>query len=212
MASDDGIAQAVEQRALGLPFLRAHAAQGLHQFADRALLAKCGNAHGLQGSFIAGGGDLRQEVGLKGGDVGHANSGEKDPGGRMSPRRSARMEFDLGLGRLIHQSLEGNGLMDGEVAQHLTVDRDARTREPGDKSAVGEAMLAHGGVDALDPQSAEVTLALLAANIVVLQRLIDRGIGRGDVVLAAAGKALGLLQNLVAAGAAGYGTGERDMA
>ena len=73
--------------------------------------------------------------------------------------------------------------MDGEVAQNLAVDRDARSGEPGDKSAVGEAMLAHGGVDALDPQGAEVTLALLAADIIVLQRLIDRGIGRGPSIL-----------------------------
>src|SRR4051794_41983925 len=68
-------------------------------------------------------------------------------------------------------------------------------------------MLAHGGVDALDPQGAEVALLFLAADVIELQRLIDRGIGRGDVVLAAAGKALGLLQDLVAAGGRGEGKG-----
>ena len=68
-------------------------------------------------------------------------------------------------------------------------------------------MLAHGGVDALDPQSAEVTLALLAADIVVLQRLIDRSVGRSDVAFAASAKAFGLLENFVAASARRNGTG-----
>src|SRR5258707_1027609 len=112
----------------------------------------------------------------------------------------------LGLRRLIHQSLECGGLVDRQIGQDLAVDLDPGAGEPGDKSAVGEAMLAHGGVDALDPQGAEVTLLLLAADIVVLQRPVGRGIGRGDVVLAAAAHALGLLEDLLAAGVAGYGT------
>src|SRR5258706_14160674 len=70
-------------------------------------------------------------------------------------------------------------------------------------------MLAHGGVDALDPQGAEVTLLLLAADVIVLQRLINRGIGRGDVVLAAAAHALGLLEDLLAAGVGRSGKGGR---
>jgi len=98
--------------------------------------------------------------------------------------------------------------VDGEVGQHLAVDLDTGAGEPADKSAIGHAMLAAGRVDALDPERAEVTLALLAADIIMLQRFIDRGIGRGDVVLAAAAEALGLLQDFVAAGAAGYWRGE----
>src|ERR1700749_4266758 len=117
------------------------------------------------------------------------------------------MEFGLSLRPLIHQSLESSGLVDRQIGEDLAVDHDPGAGEPGDKSAVGQAMLAHGGVDALDPESAEVTLALLAADIVVLQRLIDRGIGRGDVVLAAAAKAFGGLEDLGPAGMAGYGTG-----
>src|SRR5258708_7052593 len=113
----------------------------------------------------------------------------------------------LGLRRLIHQSLERGGLVDCQIGQNLAVDHDAGAGEPGDKSAIGDAMLAHGGVDALNPQGAEVTLLLLAADVIVLQRLIDRGIGRGDVVLAAATHALGLLEDLVAAGTAWYGAG-----
>src|ERR1043165_5683321 len=86
------------------------------------------------------------------------------------------MEFGLSLSRLIHQSLERGGLVDRQIGQDLAVDHDPGAGEPGDKSAVGEAMFTHGGVDALDPPGAEVTLLLLAADIIVLQRAISRGI------------------------------------
>ena len=55
-----------------------------------------------------------------------------------------------------------------------------------DKSAVGQAVLAHRGVDALDPQGAERALARLAVAIGILQRLLDRLLGDADGVLAAA--------------------------
>ena len=123
--------------------------------------------------------------------------------------RSLRWSLNSGFrrGRLIHQSLEGGGLVDGEVGKHLAVDLDTGAGEPADKSAVGHAMFAASRVDALDPEGAEIPLALLAADIIVLQRLIDGGIGGGDIVLAAAAHALGLLEDLLAAGVAGYGTG-----
>src|ERR1700722_6517424 len=103
------------------------------------------------------------------------------------------MESVSGFDRigLIHQSLERGGLMDGEVGENLAVDLDPGASQPADKSAVGEAMLAHGGVDALDPEGAEVALSLLAANVIVLQRLVGCGIGCGDIVLAPAAHALG---------------------
>src|SRR5690348_8119268 len=92
--------------------------------------------------------------------------------------------------RLIHQSLEGGGLVDGDVGKHLAVDLDTGAGEPADKSAVGHTMLAAGRVDALDPERAKIPLTLLAADIIVLQRLIDGSVGRGDIVLAAAAEAL----------------------
>ena len=52
-------------------------------------------------------------------------------------------------------------------------------------------MLAHRGVDALDPQGAELALAVLAVAVGVLHRLVDRGLGGADGVLAAAEEALG---------------------
>ena len=71
----DGIAQAVEQRALHLALVGRQLAHGGQQRADRALLAQRADAHGFQRGFIGRGGNLRQDFGLKGGDIGHANSG-----------------------------------------------------------------------------------------------------------------------------------------
>src|SRR6266481_2825202 len=102
---------------------------------------------------------------------------------RLSERkRSAR----AGARSLGHQSFEGLGLPDREIGQNLAVDLDAGALEAADKSAVGEPVLAHGGVDALDPQGAEIPLPQLSPDIGVLHRAIDRGVGAGDRILAAA--------------------------
>src|SRR5262249_7240581 len=110
-------------------------------------------------------------------------------------------------GGLIHQSLEGFGLTGGEIGEDLAVDLDARLGEPADKSAVGDAVFAAAGVDPLDPERTEVPLLLLAANVIVLQRTIRGGVGRGDCVLAAAVEALDGLEDLLAAGVARYSAG-----
>src|ERR1700733_14022906 len=110
-------------------------------------------------------------------------------------------------GRLIHQGLEGLGLVHGQIGEDLAVDLDPGLGKPADKSAVGQTVEAAACVDALDPEGAEIALLLLAADIVVLQRAIGRGIGRGDRVLAAAVEALGLLEDALAARMAGNGTG-----
>ena len=46
-------------------------AQRFQQFADRAFFAQRRHAHGFQRGFVAGGGDLRQNLGLQRSDVGH---------------------------------------------------------------------------------------------------------------------------------------------
>ena len=101
---------------------------------------------------------------------------------------------------LFDEGLEGLGFTDGEVRQDLAVDLDASLREAVDKSAIGQAMLADGGVDALDPQGAEVPLAQLAADIGVGAGAIDSGLRGTDRVLAAAVKALGGFQDLLVLG------------
>jgi hypothetical protein len=76
--------------------------------------------------------------------------------------------------------------MDRHVGQNLAVDFDAGLVQTVDEAAVGQAGLADGSVDALDPEGAEIALldatvargeltcerstAALAARIVFLRR------------------------------------------
>src|SRR5581483_8979205 len=66
---------------------------------------------------------------------------------------------------LIHQGLEGLGLVNGQIGKHLAVNLDPGLRKPADKSAVGQPVLAAGRVDALNPEGAEIALLQLAADI-----------------------------------------------
>ena len=97
----------------------------------------------------------------------------------------------FGLGGLIDQRLEARGVLDGEIGQHLAVDLDPGLVQAVDKSSVGEPVLAHRRVDALDPERAERALLTLAVEVLVLQRLLDRLLGDPDRVLAPAAVALG---------------------
>ena len=63
--------------------------------------------------------------------------------------------------------------------------------------AVGQALLARRGVDALDPQRAEVALTVLAVAVGVLLGLVHRRLGGADGVLAAAVEALGRLRTFL---------------
>src|SRR5690606_6967255 len=60
--------------------------------------------------------------------------------------------------RLFDQGLEGLGLVDGEIGEHLAVHLDASLAEAVDKSTIGQAVLAGRGIDALDPERTEITL------------------------------------------------------
>src|SRR5215475_4345508 len=110
------------------------------------------------------------------------------------------LDLRLGGARLIHQSLEGVGLVHGEIGEDLAVNLDPGLGEPADKSAVGQAVETAARVDALDPERAEIALLLLAPDIGVLHRTIGRGVRRGDVVLAPAIEALDGLEDLLAPG------------
>src|SRR5690606_19607648 len=70
-----------------------------------------------------------------------------------SVRSGVLQVFKRGL-RLGDQRGESLRLVDRHVGQHLAVDLDAGLVEAVDEAAVGEAVLAHRCVDALDPQGA----------------------------------------------------------
>src|SRR5262245_60576227 len=95
--------------------------------------------------------------------------------GPFPPRRASVASAGLaerGLG-LLHQGVEGGRLAGGEISHHLAVHGDAGLLDAGDELRVGEAMGAGAGVDALDPEGAEIALLVAAVAIGVLQRLLD---------------------------------------
>src|SRR3979409_2479245 len=87
------------------------------------------------------------------------------------------------------------GVADGDVGQHLAVELDLGQLQAVHQLAVAHALLAGGGVDALDPQAAELALAVLAVAVGVgarLEQLLLRPLV-ARVLLAAV--ALGALQH-----------------
>src|SRR5579862_8824363 len=106
----------------------------------------------------------------------------------------------LGSGclRLLRELGKRRWTGDGELGEVLAVERYAGGLEAAHQLAVREAVLPRGGVDADDPQTAEVALLAAAADERVLQRGIDR-LFRGPIQLALVGViALGEPQKLFA--------------
>src|SRR4051794_9718240 len=114
-----------------------------------------------------------------------------------APGRLVRSAAGLGGRRLaggIGKSAEGLGVAHGDVGQHLAVELDPGQLEPVDEAAVVHAVLARGGVDARDPQAAEVALAVAAVPIRVGIGLHDRFLGALVVRVRLAAEALGPLE------------------
>src|SRR5215217_3429764 len=88
-------------------------------------------------------------------------------------RRSGRRRLAGALG----ESAEGLGVARGDVRQHLAVELDAGQLEAVHERAVGHPVLARGGVDAGDPEAAEVALAIAAVAVRVGVRLHDGFLG-----------------------------------
>ena len=72
---------------------------------------------------------------------------------------------------------ERRRIADRDLGEHLAVELDVRLAELADQLAVADAERARGGVDALDPQRAEVALALLARPVHVQPRVLHRLVG-----------------------------------
>src|SRR4051794_1528528 len=66
---------------------------------------------------------------------------------------------------------EGLGVADGDVGKHLAVELDLGELQAVHELAVRQPLLAGGCVDALDPEAAELALAVLAVTVGVGARL-----------------------------------------
>src|SRR5262245_1659748 len=104
---------------------------------------------------------------------------------------------DLGERRLV---------LHGEVGQELAVDLDVGLLQPGHEGAVAHSQLAHGGVDARDPEGAHGALLLPAVAVGILPGLHHRLLGDAVDVAAAAAEALRLAEDLLVARARRYST------
>src|SRR5881628_3700575 len=67
--------------------------------------------------------------------------------------------------------VERGRVADRQLAEHLAVERNARRRQRGDEAVVVDAALLEGGVEAGDPERAEMPLLLPAVAPGVLVRL-----------------------------------------
>ena len=80
------------------------------------------------------------------------------------------MGSGLGLQRvlgLFDQGIKGHLIADGDVGQHLAVEADIGGLETLDEAAVADAGTAAGGVQADDPQSADLALLLLLTRFLL---------------------------------------------
>src|SRR5699024_2860257 len=114
----------------------------------------------------------------------------------------ARRQSSLGD---LDQVREGGRVVDGELGEHATVDLDTGGLEALDETVVGHAVGAGAGVDALDPEATEVTLALATVTVAVDQRMEDRFLGLAVQAPARSAVAAGAAR----AGAALAATGHR---
>ena len=103
-----------------------------------------------------------------------------------------------GLGAL-DEGGEGGGVADGDVGQDLAVDQRAGGLQAGDELRIGHPVQAGGGVDAGDPELAEITFAIFAAGECSVQALLDLLLRDAVTARLHSPVALGELQDLDAA-------------
>ena len=83
----------------------------------------------------------------------------------LFPLRIWKLSELLVLLRLFAQRGEGRGVVDGELGEHLAVDLDASLLQAVHQLGVAQVVHPGAGVDAGDPQAAEVALLELAADV-----------------------------------------------
>src|SRR6476469_4034501 len=84
------------------------------------------------------------------------------------------LHLSRGLFDFRDELAERRRVLHGEIGQLLAVEGDAGCLQPRDERAVGDPVLAGGGVDTHDPQAPEVPLLVAAAD----ESILERGIGR----------------------------------
>src|ERR1700758_3444657 len=81
------------------------------------------------------------------------------------------------LARHLDEGGESHRVGHGKVGENTPVDLDARRLQSLHETVVGQPVRARGGVDALDPEAAEVALAVLAVAVGIGHRVEDLLLG-----------------------------------
>src|SRR5665811_2559249 len=97
----------------------------------------------------------------------------------VEPGARPRCDSDCGVRGLrrhvrprdLDQGGEGCGVVDGELGQHASVDLDLGRLQTLDEAVVGHAIGAGAGVDPLDPEATEVTLAGATVAVGITERV-----------------------------------------
>src|SRR4029077_12537242 len=82
---------------------------------------------------------------------------------------------------------KGGRLAHGDVGEHLAVDFDLGRLQPRDEPRVRDVVLAARGVDADDPEAAELALPRAPVAVRVAERVHDLLVGRAQVPAARTG-------------------------
>lgn len=90
-----------------------------------------------------------------------------------------------GVLHLIDNSLERCGIVESQVGKHLAVDFDAGLVDKTHELRVREILHTGGGVDTLDPESAEIALLVLTVAVSVGKTFFPGILGYGPYVAAA---------------------------
>jgi hypothetical protein len=105
--------------------------------------------------------------------------------------------------RLGNDGAECGGIGDGEIREDLAVGFDASGFQAFHEARVGETLVADGGADTRDPQTAELTFALLTVAIFVGLRLTNSVFCVAEKLRAETAETFGAEQRTLAAFAAG---------
>src|SRR5215471_3148408 len=114
--------------------------------------------------------------------------------------RASRRQGGLGL---VDDGLECRWLANGEVRQHLAIDRHPGLAKSGDKSTVSQSEFSYRRVKSLDPQRPEGAFAALAVAKRILVGFFDRLLGDSYSVLAPTVITLGGFKDFLVLGVSG---------
>ena len=110
-----------------------------------------------------------------------------------------------GLFHLFNDSLEGLGVVQGEVGKDLAVDLDTSLVQLVHEHAVRHVVIAHGSVDTDDPEGSEFAFLVSSVAVSVGLSLFVRVLRHSPDILSGSELTFGLFEDFLAPGSRGHG-------